>query len=117
VLKSAQKWSKAARLLYKNGQKLYKSAHNWALFGHFSMVQQYPESVFAPINTDPPPKSAKKFHQIPVFHIPDSRHPFIVLCKPTPNQKNPCRYLKLSLQYSRSYQYGHRMLKNVCFIE
>jgi hypothetical protein len=38
VLKSVKKWSKAARLLYKNGQKLYKSAHNWALFGHFSMA-------------------------------------------------------------------------------
>ncbi len=72
--------SKAAHLLYKNGQKLYKSAHNWALFGRFSTVQQCPESVFAPINTDSPPGSAKKFTQIPVFHIPDSRHPFIILC-------------------------------------
>jgi len=55
VLKSVKNWSKAAHLLYKNGHKLYKSAHNWAFFGRFSTVQQYPECVFAPINTDSPP--------------------------------------------------------------
>ena len=62
--------SKAARLLYKNGQKLYKSAHNWALFGRFSMVQQCPECDFAPINTDfpqDPPKISPKF---PFFIFP-----------------------------------------------
>jgi hypothetical protein len=66
--------------LYKNGQKLYKSAHNSYVFGRFSTVQQYPESVFTPINTDSPPGSARKFHQIPVFHIPDQGHPFIISC-------------------------------------
>jgi hypothetical protein len=48
-------------------------------FGRFSTVQQYPDYVFAPINSDSPPKSSKKNHQIPVFHIPDSRRPFIIL--------------------------------------
>jgi hypothetical protein len=48
-------------------------------FGRFSTVQQYPDCVFAPINTDSPPISAKKSHQIPVFHIPGLQHPFIIL--------------------------------------
>jgi hypothetical protein len=77
VLKSVKKWSKPAHLLYKNGQKLYKSAHNSSVFGRFSTVQQCPESLFAPINTDPQTEYAKKFPQIPVFHIPDSPHPFL----------------------------------------
>jgi hypothetical protein len=81
--KRLKKWSKGARLLYKNGQKLYKSAHNWALFGHFSMVQQYPESVFAPINTDFPQKNSTKFPFF-VFSIHDTP---LLFYAPPPQKK------------------------------
>jgi hypothetical protein len=56
-----KKWSKAARFGTKSGQKWLKSAHNSSVFGHFPTVQQSPEYVFAPINTDFPPKNSTKF--------------------------------------------------------
>ena len=95
VLKSVKKRSKAARFCAKCAQKLLKSAHISPVFQRFSTVQQYPESVFTPINTDFSPKSAKNFHQIPVFHFLNSRHFFFVSCAPCPADTFRCAHIRL----------------------
>jgi len=79
-VKMCSKVVKRRAFLYKKWSKVVKSRAFFGFFGRFSTVQQCPECVFAPINTDSPPGSAEKSHQIPVFHITDSQRPFIILC-------------------------------------
>jgi hypothetical protein len=73
--KVVQKWSKAARLLYKSGTKVVKTRAFVRFFGRFSTVQQYPDCVFTPINTDFP-------HQIHQEIPPNSRFSYSRLATP-----------------------------------